>query len=142
MIARIHESMRKEDKGFTLVELLVVIVIIGILIAIAIPAFLKFRQNGWESQVKSDLRNAATAAEAYSISHNGSYDKLDNDAPAADGTSLQDNGFNPTSEVTIKVDSATSNNFKLSATHASYGGQTWTYDSTTGKIEKKATTTP
>lgn len=137
MIARIHESMRKEDKGFTLVELLVVIVIIGILIAIAIPAFLKFRQNGWESQVKSDLRNAATAAEAFSISNNGSYTGMTK-------TNLTDNGYNESNDVTLTVAAATQNAYTLTAVSDSWtGSPTWTYDSATGKITKGATpTTP
>jgi prepilin-type N-terminal cleavage/methylation domain-containing protein len=56
--------MRRE-KGFTLIELLVVIAIIGILAAIAIPQFAEYRQRGFDSRAKSDLRNVATAEEAY-----------------------------------------------------------------------------
>ena len=52
-------------KGFTLIELLVVIAIIGILAAIAIPQFAEYRQRGFDSRAKSDLRNVATAEEAY-----------------------------------------------------------------------------
>ncbi len=58
--------MRKES-GFTLIELLVVVAIIGILAAIAIPQFQAYRQRGYDSGAKSDLRNAATAEEAYFI---------------------------------------------------------------------------
>jgi len=55
----------KSEKGFTLIELLVVIAIIGILAAIAIPQFSEYRKRGFDSRAKSDLRNVATAEEAY-----------------------------------------------------------------------------
>src|SRR3990170_4148796 len=55
----------RSESGFTLIELLVVVAIIGILAAIAIPQFAAYRRRGYEAQVKSDLRNAATAQEAY-----------------------------------------------------------------------------
>jgi prepilin-type N-terminal cleavage/methylation domain-containing protein len=60
----------RSEEGFTLIELLVVVAIIGILAAIAIPQFAAYRRRGYDSQAKSDLRNAATAQEAYFTSAN------------------------------------------------------------------------
>ncbi len=57
--------MKKTESGFTLIELLVVVAIIGILAAIAIPQFAEYRKRGFDSRSVSDLRNAATAEEAY-----------------------------------------------------------------------------
>ena len=53
------------ESGFTLIELLVVTIILGILAAIAIPAFLQHRAKGWDAAVRSDLRSAATAQETF-----------------------------------------------------------------------------
>jgi type IV pilus assembly protein PilA len=57
------------NKGFTLMELLVVVAIIGTLAAIAIPQFAAYRQKGFDAQAVSDLRNAAKAEEAYFATH-------------------------------------------------------------------------
>ena len=53
-----------KDKGFTLVELLVVVAIIGILAAIAIPQFAAYRTKAYNSAAQTDLRNFKTAMES------------------------------------------------------------------------------
>lgn len=55
----------KKEKGFTLVELLIVVAIIGILAAIAIPQFNKYKTRSYVAALRSDLKNAFTSAQAY-----------------------------------------------------------------------------
>ena len=65
MLSKINA--KKDEKGFTLIELMIVIAIIGILAAIAIPQFNSYRKKSYNASAMSDLRNAATAEEAYFV---------------------------------------------------------------------------
>ena len=120
--------MRKEN-GFTLIELLVVVAIIGILAAIAIPQFQAYRQRGYDAGAKSDLRNAATAEEAYFI---------DNDAYASCdesdcGTVLD--GFENVS-VGVELDMVgTTTNFTGTAVSTNGTGETFSWDSEQGGMQ-------
>ena len=115
----------QNESGFTLIELLVVVAIIGILAAIAIPQFAAYRKRGYEATLKSDLRNAATAQEAY-FAQTSTYLT----GAMSSGTPP---GYNQSSTITMNA-AIGAQTFLLTATHANCAGITWTYSSTTGQV--------
>ena len=72
----LKKLINKDKRGFTLIELLIVIAIIQVLASIAIPNFSLYRKKALNCAAKSDLRNAATAQEAYYADHDIYCDEL------------------------------------------------------------------
>ena len=101
------EGNAVKARGFTLIELLIVVVIIGILAAFAIPKFANTKQKAYVAQMKSDLKNLATAEEAFF------YDSTYYTSSLA---SL--NNFSPSTGVTLSVLEATPGGWSAQAVHA------------------------
>lgn len=55
----------RNERGFTLIELMVVVLVIGVLVSIGLPTFLGARTRAWDAAAHSDIRNAFAAEKAY-----------------------------------------------------------------------------
>ena len=122
----------QSESGFTLVELLVVMLILGLLAAIAIPSFFNQRDKARDADAKASVRTAQTAMETYATDHQGEYLPT---PTQADLTTIENSLANvPAGDLTVAstadsytltVDSAnTPNTFSIS--RASSGALTYT----------------
>lgn len=78
---------RVDQRGFTLLEILIVMLLIGVLAAIALPAFLGHRDKGEDASAKSDARNAVSQVESCYAEH-GDYRRCEDADSAMSGAGL------------------------------------------------------
>ena len=96
----------RHQNGFTLIEVLIVTVIIGILAAIAIPKFSKTKEKAYVAAMKSDLRNLVMAEEMY-FADNFTYGSIANLGTA----------FAASTGVTVATSAVTASGWSASSTH-------------------------
>lgn len=125
----LNKMVKKDEKGFTLIELMIVIAIIGILAAIAIPQFSAYRERAWIASMQADCNSARTAQEAYFV---------DNKEYTATNADLVPYGFDDSklsdgNSVTLTA-GVNPDQFTVTVTSTKTDKQV-EYDSTVGKIE-------
>jgi prepilin-type N-terminal cleavage/methylation domain-containing protein len=113
-------------RGFTLLELLVVVAILGILAVIAMAQFNAYRRKGFDARANHDLRSAATAEEAY-YATNQTYTS----GPLATGF-LPGFVLSATVSGSIAVVTGTDPSFSGTATSSGGTGKVYSYDSAIG----------
>lgn len=113
------------NSGFTLLELLVVMAVLGILAAIAIQNVSIYRARSVDASMRSDLRNAAMAMESYYGEFLG--------YPSTEAALLLI-GYRKTSGVTMTITVTTPSTYTLNAARPSGSQPSFTFDSSTGLI--------
>jgi type IV pilus assembly protein PilA len=109
---------RLNKKGFTIVEIMIVVSVISILASIAIAQFIHYRTRTYNTSAKADLRTAATAQEAYFMDTSSYTLSLGNLTTQSYGVGISDG-------VVLPILSADSNGYTMQAYHSS-GDMTYT----------------
>lgn len=131
----------KGEKGFTLVELLVVVIIIGILSAVAVPIYLNQRKAAWNSTIQSDVKNASLVVETAMTANNGKFDNgwAGTYSPGKAKLRTSDQEITVSKDVTIVIaKGADSDNYTITGTDSNSGTKQYTYDSANGAISESA----
>ena len=120
-----HRKTAMGEQGFTLLELIVVVAVLGVLVAIALQQFSLYRSRATDAAMRSDLKNAALAMESY-------YGEF-LDYPVS-VNALQLVGYRRTNGVTLTINVSSPSSFSVTAAMPNGTQPSFTFDSTTGLI--------
>lgn len=139
------KKLKKNKKGFTLVEIIVVLVIIGILMALAVPAVMKYMNDAAETKVEAQVRAGFITAQAYGADYVGEHPGAGDDKIKTELTKENINaelGLDDTTDGGIKTITCDVKDRKVASCDIVVVGSDDTYTASQGKIEKKEATTP
>jgi type IV pilus assembly protein PilA len=130
MLRTIRERIHSDETGFTLIEVLVIILIIGIMVVIALPAWLGRTSKGKDASAKSDARNLASQVDAC---YAGKRDYRRCTSPPNTGLSMGANAGE------VDVTNATADTYRVVA-HSESGNNFTIEKGANGQVTRRCTT--